>query len=97
MATLVRTHDPSITVRRIPLVVQESAAPGLVQFLNTLQYGTETPLIRGVLYQWYLTHKAAGTLDQAISDVLSGPGGRVRERRASRTMTEQLLGRPQRL
>lgn len=26
------------------------------------------------------SHKAAGTLDQAISDVLSGPGGRVRER-----------------
>lgn len=75
MAKIVRVHDPSQRQRRLPLVVQEDACPGLLEFLSNLQYGHETPFIRGIVYQWYLQHKEAGTLPEATAAVLAGPGG----------------------
>lgn len=78
---IVRIYDPSVTQRRIPLELHESACPGLIEFLTTIPYGTETPLVRGVLYQWFIAHKEAGTLDEAVNQVLSGPGAKVPGRR----------------
>ncbi|HJV84548.1 MAG TPA: hypothetical protein VJ698_03665 [Noviherbaspirillum sp.] len=85
MAKILRVYDPSVTIRRVPLVIQDASCPGLVEFLSKLAYGTETPLIRGVLYQWFLAHQAAGTLDQAAAEVLDGPGGRTSSRPGGKT------------
>jgi hypothetical protein len=75
MAKLVRVYDPDETERRINLIIREAVCPGLLEFLSELPFGNETPLIRGVFYQWFMQHSEAGTLDDALNHVLSGPGG----------------------
>lgn len=88
MAKIVRVHDPSERQRRLPLVVQEDVCPGLLEYLSTLQYGHETPLIRGIVYQWFLHHKDAGSLRDAAAAVLAGPGGVQVRARAVRSVRQ---------
>lgn len=77
MAKLVRVYDPDETERRINLILKDAVCPGLLEFMSELPYGNETPLIRGIFYQWFLEHCEAGTLDDALNDALSGPGGLI--------------------
>jgi len=77
MAKLVRVYDPDETERRINLILPDAVCPGLLEFMSELPYGNDTPLIRGVFYQWFLQHSEAGTLDDALNNVLSGPGGLI--------------------
>ena len=75
MSKWVRVYDPDEKQKTINLVIQEDHCPGLLELLCELPYRTETPLIRGVLYQWFLLHQAAGTLDVAIEAAWNGAGG----------------------
>lgn len=77
MAKLVRVYDPDETERRINLILKDAVCPGLLEFMSELPYGNETPLIRGIFYQWFIQHSEAGTLDDALNNVLSGPGGLI--------------------
>jgi hypothetical protein len=77
MAKLVRVYDPDETERRINLILKDAVCPGLLEFMSELPYGNDTPLIRGVFYQWFIQHSEAGTLDDALNKVLSGPGGLI--------------------
>lgn len=77
MPKLIRVYDPDEPERRINLVIAEANCPGLLEFLAEMPYRTETPLIRGVLYQWYLKHRDAGTLGEAIQEALEGSGGLI--------------------
>lgn len=77
MAKLIRVYDPDEKERRINLVLPEAVCPGLLEFMAEVPYGNDTPLIRGVFYQWFLKHRDAGTLDEALNEALSGPGGLV--------------------
>ncbi|WP_432263293.1 hypothetical protein [Cupriavidus sp. TMH.W2] len=77
MAKLIRVFDPEETERRINLVIPEASCPGLLEFLAEMPYRTETPLIRGIVYQWFVTHRDAGTLDAAINKALEGSGGLI--------------------
>ncbi|MBJ2259206.1 hypothetical protein [Pseudomonas psychrophila] len=77
MGKLVRVYDPDETERRINLILPDAVCPGLLEFMSELPYGNDTPLIRGVFYQWFVQHRDAGTLDEALSDALSGPGGLI--------------------
>ncbi|TCV51456.1 hypothetical protein [Pseudomonas sp. 460] len=77
MAKLVRVYDPDETERRINLILPDAVCPGLLEFMSELPYGNDTPLIRGVFYQWFIQHSEAGTLDDALNKVLSGPGGLI--------------------
>lgn len=74
MPKLIRVFDPDEPERRINLVIAEATCPGALEFLAEMPYRTETPLIRGVLYQWFIKHRDAGTLDDAIEEALAGPG-----------------------
>lgn len=77
MAKLVRVYDPDETERRVNLILKDAVCPGLLEFMSELPYGNETPLIRGIFYQWFLEHSEAGTLDNALNTALSGPGGLI--------------------
>ena len=77
MAKLVRVYDPDETERRFNLILKDAVCPGLLEFMSELPYGNDTPLIRGVFYQWFIQHSEAGTLDEALNAVLSGPGGLI--------------------
>ncbi|VVP60413.1 hypothetical protein [Pseudomonas fluorescens] len=77
MAKLARVYDPDETERRINLILKDAVCPGLLEFMSELPYGNETPLIRGVFYQWFIHHSDAGTLDDALNNVLSGAGGLI--------------------
>lgn len=77
MAKLVRVYDPDETERRINLILKEAVCPGLLEFMSELPYGMDTPLIRGVFYQWFMKHSEEGTLDEALNKVLSGPAGLI--------------------
>lgn len=77
MPKLIRVFDPDEPERRINLVIAEATCPGALEFLAEMPYRTETPLIRGVLYQWFIKHRDAGTLDDAIEEALAGPGGLI--------------------
>jgi len=77
MAKLVRVYDPDETERRINLILKEAVCPGLLEFMSELPYGMDTPLIRGLFYQWFLKHSEEGTLDEALNSVLSGPAGLI--------------------
>lgn len=89
MAKILRVYDPSERSRRLPLIIYEDDCPGLLQFFSTLDYRTDTPLVRGVLYQWFLTHSNAGTLDAAVREALAGPGGINRRSRGQSTASRQ--------
>lgn len=67
------------------LVVKDADCPGLPAFLVSLAYGTETALIRGVLYDWYLMHSTNGTLTAAVAAALDGPGGLIRPTRSAKS------------
>lgn len=84
MAKLIRVYDPTETERKINLNIPEDVCPGLLEFMSELPYGKDTPLIRGVFYQWFLLHSEAGTLDEALNQALSGPGGMIATGRQSR-------------
>ncbi|RMQ20831.1 hypothetical protein ALQ08_200233 [Pseudomonas syringae pv. delphinii] len=84
MAKLIRVYDPNETERKINLNIPEDVCPGLLEFMSELPYGKDTPLIRGVFYQWFLSHSEAGTLDQALNDALAGPGGMIATGRQSK-------------
>lgn len=75
MSKWVRVYDPDEKQKTINLVIQEDHCPGLLELLSELPYRTETPLIRGVLYQWFLLHQAAGTLEVAVEAAWNGAGG----------------------
>ncbi|WP_104962964.1 hypothetical protein [Pseudomonas sp. XWY-1] len=84
MAKLIRVYDPNETERKINLNIPEDVCPGLLEFMSELPYGKDTPLIRGVFYQWFLSHSAAGTLDTALNHALAGPGGMIATGRQSK-------------
>ncbi|WP_173678026.1 MULTISPECIES: hypothetical protein [unclassified Pseudomonas] len=92
MAKLVRVYDPDETERRINLILPDAVCPGLLEFMSELPYGNDTPLIRGVFYQWFIQHSEAGTLDDALNKVLSGPGGLISV--GSKGAREPLSARP---
>jgi hypothetical protein len=83
MRKIVRVHDPNEIRRRLPLTILEDDCPGLLEFFSTLEYRTDGPLVRAVFYQWFIRHSSAGTLAEAVSEALSGPGG-VRDGTISR-------------
>lgn len=87
MAKLIRVYDPNETERKINLNIPEDVCPGLLEFMSELPYGKDTPLIRGVFYQWFLSHSEAGTLDEALNDALAGPGGMIATGRQSKRDT----------
>lgn len=89
-----KIYDPDETERRMPLIVRETQCPGMLRFLAALPYRQETPLIRGVLYQWFLHHLEQGTLDAAVQAALSGPGGLQAETRRPALRSPQPLGTP---
>ncbi|RFQ05745.1 hypothetical protein [Pseudomonas putida] len=84
MAKLIRVYDPNETERKINLNIPEDVCPGLLEFMSELPYGKDTPLIRGVFYQWFLSHSEAGTLDEALNIALAGPGGMIATGRQSK-------------
>ncbi|WP_137162166.1 hypothetical protein [Pseudomonas asiatica] len=84
MAKLIRVYDPNETERKINLNIPEDVCPGLLEFMSELPYGKDTPLIRGVFYQWFLSHSEAGTLDEALNNALAGPGGMIATGRQSK-------------
>lgn len=92
MAKLVRVYDPDETERRINLILKEAVCPGLLEFMSELPYGMDTPLIRGIFYQWFIKHSIEGTLDEALNAVLSGPAGLISI--GSQTTREQPNPRP---
>lgn len=95
MPKLVKVHDPSERRRRLPIIIQEEVCPGLLQFFSTLKYGTDAPLMRGVFYQWYQHHKAAGTLETAIAVALAGPGGETKRTKSHKPLdTQDLFSQP---
>lgn len=77
MAKLIRVYDPDETERRINLILKEAVCPGLLEFMSELPCGMDTPLIRGVFYQWFIKHSEEGSLDEALNNVLSGPAGLI--------------------
>jgi hypothetical protein len=77
MARLVRVHDPDDGERRVTTVLKYDQIPETLEFLASLPYGAESPFIRGLLHQWVLKHKDSPTLDDEITAVLNGPGGRI--------------------
>ncbi|GAB0084323.1 hypothetical protein TOC8172_40360 [Pseudomonas syringae] len=72
MAKLVRVYDPDETERRINLILKEAVCPGLLEFMSELPYGMDTPLIRGVFYQWFKKHSEEGTLDESFKQSFVG-------------------------
>lgn len=94
MAKLVRLFDPNEPERRINLVIQEDACPGLLEFLSSMPYRTETPLLRGIIYQWFLMNRDAGTLDEAIQSALEGVGGLMKSHAETTPPKKQGPGRP---
>lgn len=91
MPKLIRVFDPDETERRITMEVSEANCPDLLSFLSEMPYRTETPLIRGVFYQWFLQHKEAGTLDAAVDVALHGLGGLIEDARPAEPVKR---GRP---
>ena len=85
MAKLVRLHDPGDTDRRVTTVLKHDQVPEALEFLASLPYGTENAFIRGLIQQWVLAHKDSPTLDDEITAVLNGPGGRYTTTPASWT------------
>ncbi|WP_186214628.1 hypothetical protein [Burkholderia gladioli] len=94
MAKLVRLFDPNETERRINLVIQEDACPGLLEFLASMPHRTETPLLRGVIYQWFVMNRDADTLDEAIQAALEGSGGLLKSHSGTAAPKKQGPGRP---
>ncbi|RJT88181.1 hypothetical protein D6T65_19355, partial [Arthrobacter frigidicola] len=97
MAKLIRVYDPNETERKINLNIPEDVCPGLLEFMSELPYGKDTPLIRGVFYQWFLSNNAAGTLDQALNAALAGPGGMIPTGRQSRRESAEPPARKKRV
>ncbi|AET95230.1 hypothetical protein BSFA1_79620 (plasmid) [Burkholderia sp. SFA1] len=77
MSKLIRVFDALEAERRFNLVIREDGCPGLLEFLAEMPFRTETPLMRGIVYQWFIKHREAGTLDEAINEALEGPGGLI--------------------
>lgn len=77
MARYLKVHDPAETKRQIHIVVTEAHAPGVLEFLSSLPHGCEAGLIRGLLTQFVERCSALEErqLNQAVQDVLDGPGG----------------------
>lgn len=94
MAKLVRLFDPNEPERRINLVIQEDACPGLLEFLASMPYRTETPLLRGIIYQWFVMNRDAGTLDEAIQSALEGVGGLMKSHAETAPPKKPGPGRP---
>jgi hypothetical protein len=70
MPSVVKVFDPDVTRRQMTFVVAEETTPGLMEFFASLPYRTEAALIRTVMYEWFLSQKEAGTLDDAVSNIL---------------------------
>jgi hypothetical protein len=70
MPSLVKVFDPEVTRRQLTFVVSEESTPGLMEFFASLPYRTEAALIRTVMYEWFVTQKEAGTLDDAVTNIL---------------------------
>lgn len=84
MVKLFREFNGLDTERRLLLVVKESDCPGLPRFLASQPYGTESPLVRAIVSEWYLLHSTNGTLSAAVEVALDGPGGLSKSNRNSR-------------
>lgn len=82
MAKIIKVYDPSETKRRFAVDIQEDHCPGFLEFMTKLPYGNESALIRAVVYQWYATHQAKGTLEKAVLAALNGTGGLTDNRRS---------------
>lgn len=70
MSSVVKVFDPEVTRRQMTFVVAEETTPGLMEFFASLPYRTEAALIRTVMYEWFLSQKEAGTLDDAVTNIL---------------------------
>lgn len=66
MPKIIRVYDPDEVERRIQFLIKDSDYPGLLKVLGSLPHGAESPLIRFVLYQWFLRQKKEGTLESTI-------------------------------
>lgn len=84
MAKIIKVYDPEETERRITLSIQNDFCPDLLEFLSSLKYGTETALLRGIIYQWFISHRQAMSLTNAVSNVMEGPGGLPDRKRSGR-------------
>jgi hypothetical protein len=72
---IIRQYNPNVKSKRIGIEIPEPFCPGLLEFFAHLPYGLETPLIRGIVYQWFLAHRDYGQLEEAVRAILEGPGG----------------------
>lgn len=59
----------------------DEQCPGMREVLSSAPMDQQSALVRGILYQWCLMHKQSGTLEQAMTNVLNGPGVNGRRRR----------------
>lgn len=65
------------TSRRITLLLQDSHAPGLIQFLDELPPRIESAFFRALAYQWMLKNEGSPNLDKNLAKLMAGPGGRI--------------------
>lgn len=59
----------------------DEQCPGMREILASAPMDQQSALVRGILFQWCLMHKQSGTLEQAMINVLNGPGVNGRRRR----------------
>lgn len=52
----------------------ERQCPGMREILAMAPKDQQSALVRGILYQWCLVHQQQGTLMQAMTAALNGPG-----------------------
>lgn len=70
MPNVVKVLDPAVTRRQLSVVIAEDTVPGLLEFLVSLPYRSEANLVRTVFYEWFLSQREAGTLDESVASIL---------------------------
>ena len=66
MARYQKVHDPDQTERRFNLVVPRDQCPGFLEFVDNLPMRWESAVLRGILYQFFESHRQIGDLDDAV-------------------------------
>lgn len=100
MPNVVKVLDPTVTRRQLSVVIAEDTVPGLLEFLVSLPYRSEANLVRTVFYEWFLSQREAGTLDESVATILGldttrhvrRPAGRS-ARRPQKTTVQKTIGR----
>lgn len=67
-------HSDDKKVHWLNLRYTEQQCPGMREILAMAPKDQQSALARGILYQWCLVHQQQGTLMQAMTAALNGPG-----------------------